>query len=123
VLAGRLSLTELAALVSEARLVVCGDTGVAHLASAYRTASVVLFGPVSPALWGPPTSGPHVALWHGTAPGDPWGDVVDPSLVLISPTEVIEAAHRLLRQDEMPGGQGPAVGLHDGRGQTAARRR
>jgi ADP-heptose:LPS heptosyltransferase len=54
VLAGRTDLAELAALVADGRLVVSGDTGVAHLATAYGTPSVVLFGPVSPALWGPP---------------------------------------------------------------------
>ena len=49
---------ELAALVAAARVVVSGDTGVAHLATAYRRPSVVLFGPVSPALWGPPPRPP-----------------------------------------------------------------
>ncbi|WP_260615114.1 MFS transporter, partial [Streptomyces sp. WAC05292] len=42
----------LAALVAHARCVVAGDSGVAHLASALRTPSVVLFGPVAPRLWG-----------------------------------------------------------------------
>jgi len=67
VLAGDTDLTALAALVAHASLVVCGDTGVAHLATAYRTPSVVLFGPVSPALWGPPARPEHVALWRGPA--------------------------------------------------------
>lgn len=97
VLAGRTSLLELAALVSDARLVVSGDTGVAHLATAYRTPSVVLFGPVAPQLWGPSTSGPHVALWHGDGPGDPWGGNVDPALLAISADEVVAAAERLLQ--------------------------
>jgi ADP-heptose:LPS heptosyltransferase len=96
VLAGRTSLVELAALVSQARLVVSGDTGVAHLATAYATPSVVLFGPVSPHLWGPPSNGPHVALWHAGGPGDPWGDEADPALLDISVTEVVAAAEQLL---------------------------
>ena len=33
--------------------VVCGDTRKAHVALALRTPSVVLFGPVPPAEWGP----------------------------------------------------------------------
>jgi ADP-heptose:LPS heptosyltransferase len=66
VLAGRTDLATLGAVVAHARLVVCGDTGVAHLATAYGTPSVVLFGPVSPAAWGPPPDRPkHVALWRG----------------------------------------------------------
>jgi ADP-heptose:LPS heptosyltransferase len=65
VLAGRTDIASLAALVAHAALVVCGDTGVAHLATAYRTRSVVLFGPVPPHEWGPPPSGRHTALWRG----------------------------------------------------------
>ena len=64
-LAGDLDLAGLAALVADARLVVCGDTGVAHLASAYATPSVLLFGPTPPDRWGPPASGPHRVLWSG----------------------------------------------------------
>jgi ADP-heptose:LPS heptosyltransferase len=66
VLAGRTDIGALASLIAHARLVVCGDTGVAHLATAYGTRSVVLFGPVSPRLWGPPPgSGRHTVLWRG----------------------------------------------------------
>jgi ADP-heptose:LPS heptosyltransferase len=50
VLAGRTDLAALCDLVARAALVVSGDTGIAHLASAYRTPSVVLFGPVDPAI-------------------------------------------------------------------------
>jgi ADP-heptose:LPS heptosyltransferase len=60
VLAGRLGLGELAALVAEARLVISNDTGVGHLATAYGTPSVLLFGPTAPARWGPPADRP----WH-----------------------------------------------------------
>lgn len=95
-LAGRTTLLELAGVVSRARLVVSGDTGVAHLATAYRTPSVVLFGPVPPQLWGPPADGPHVTLRHGDRSGDPWGGTVDPALLAITPAEVIDAAERLL---------------------------
>jgi ADP-heptose:LPS heptosyltransferase len=71
VLAGRTTLAQLAALVAHAGRVVCGDTGVAHLASAFGTPSVVLFGPVSPSEWGPPAPpAPHRALWAGLR-GDP----------------------------------------------------
>jgi ADP-heptose:LPS heptosyltransferase len=88
-LAGRLTVMELAALVAHAQLVVCGDTGVAHLASAYGTPSIVLFGPVSPARWGPPADGPHRVIWHGDDHGDPWGKCIDPSLDRITVQEVL----------------------------------
>jgi ADP-heptose:LPS heptosyltransferase len=96
VLAGRTTSLELAAVVASARLVVCGDTGVAHLATAYRRPSVVLFGPVSPALWGPPPRPQHVVLWHGDGTGDPWGTALDPALARISVDEVLAAVEGLL---------------------------
>ncbi|MCW2697810.1 MAG: ADP-heptose:LPS heptosyltransferase [Modestobacter sp.] len=91
VLAGRTTAVELAAVVAAARVVVCGDTGVAHLATAYRRPSVVLFGPVPPALWGPPPRSEHVVLWHGDGTGDPWGTELDPALARITVPEVIAA--------------------------------
>jgi ADP-heptose:LPS heptosyltransferase/hemerythrin-like domain-containing protein len=84
-------LRDLLALVAHARLVICGDTGIAHIASAYGTPSVVLFGPVAPALWGPPSDGPHRPLWHGSGTGDPHADQPDPALLAITVDEV-EAA-------------------------------
>jgi ADP-heptose:LPS heptosyltransferase len=98
VLAGRTDLEQLAAVVAGARLLVSGDTGVAHLATAYRTPSVVLFGPVSPARWGPPATGPHVALWRGRGEGDPWGERIDTALAAISVEEVVSVARQLLAQ-------------------------
>ncbi|MFI6510597.1 glycosyltransferase family 9 protein [Streptosporangium sp. NPDC050855] len=95
VLAGRTGPAELADLIGGARLLVCGDTGVAHLATAYRTPSVVLFGPTSPALWGPPPGGPHVALWTGRT-GDPHAASPDPGLLEIETSEVVDAALGLL---------------------------
>jgi ADP-heptose:LPS heptosyltransferase len=106
VLAGRTDLRELAALVASARLVVAGDTGVAHVASAYRTPSVLLFGPVPPAQWGPPADGPHTVLWHGTHRGDPHGAEVDPALLRIGVGEVVAAMEiRLARRPAAPAPQ------------------
>ncbi|SDK99629.1 glycosyltransferase family 9 protein [Nonomuraea jiangxiensis] len=90
-LAGRTSLGDLIDLVSRSKLVVCGDTGVAHLATAFCVPSVVLFGPVSPSLWGPPPGWRHVALWAGRS-GDPHGERVDPGLLRIEVSEVVDAA-------------------------------
>jgi ADP-heptose:LPS heptosyltransferase len=96
VLAGRTTSLELAAVIAAARVVISGDTGVAHLATAYRRPSVVLFGPVSPALWGPPPRPQHVGLWHGDGTGDPWGTDLDPALAKISVDEVTTALDALL---------------------------
>jgi ADP-heptose:LPS heptosyltransferase len=95
-----LSLSELFAAVAQARLVVSGDTGVAHVASNYRTPSVVLFGPVSPAAWGPPPDPRHVVLFHGDGRGDPHGATTDPSLLQITVSEVIDGVDRLAVVDQ-----------------------
>ena len=89
--AGATDVLGLAALVNAAGRVVCGDTGVAHLATALGTPSVVLFGPVAPAAWGPPASrARHRALWKGLT-GDPHAARPDPGLLAITVTEVLEA--------------------------------
>ena len=97
--AGRTTPLNLASLVAEAALVVSGDTGIAHLATAYRRPSVVLFGPVPPEEWGPPPDRPwHVAL-HAAEPGyrgDPHGSELDPALDAIRATDVIAAVDKLL---------------------------
>jgi len=91
VLAGRLDLDELCATVAGARLVLCADTGVGHLATAYAVPSVVLFGPVPPSRWGPPTDRPqHVAL-GGVSPSDPTAAEPAPALLAITVPAVLEA--------------------------------
>jgi ADP-heptose:LPS heptosyltransferase len=90
-----LSLPQLFAAVAGARLVVSGDTGVAHVASNYRTPSVVLFGPVSPAAWGPPPDPRHVVLFRGDGRGDPHGTETDPSLLQITVPDVLEGVNHL----------------------------
>jgi len=88
-------LAELAGVVARARLVVSGDTGIAHLATAYRTPSVVLFGPVPPSRWGPPAGRPyHRPIWHGTRAdrGDSPGPDVHPALLAIGVDEVLREA-------------------------------
>jgi hypothetical protein len=98
---GRYDLAGLAGAVAGARLVLSGDTGVAHLATATGTPSVTLFGPVSPALWGPCIdTDRHVVLWRGTPeaprPGDPHGSDPDPRLLAVGVDDVLGAAERLL---------------------------
>ena len=97
VLAGAFPVLGLAGLVAHASLLVSGDTGIAHLATAVRTPSVVLFGPATPARWGPPPDRPgHVALWHGRGVGDLFASAPDPALLAITADEVLAAADRAL---------------------------
>jgi ADP-heptose:LPS heptosyltransferase len=85
----------LMAVVAHAGRAVCGDTGVAHLATAFATPSVVLFGPVPPSLWGPPDDRPwHRALWAGHL-GDPHGEQVDAGLLALEVADVLAALDRL----------------------------
>jgi ADP-heptose:LPS heptosyltransferase len=100
VVAGTLDLPHLLALVGRAGLLVCGDTGVAHVATATGTPSVLLFGPVSPSRWGPTVDRDrHVCLWHGDGTGDPHGYAPDPALLRITSAEVLVAARALLDQE------------------------
>ncbi|WP_245643376.1 glycosyltransferase family 9 protein [Sanguibacter suarezii] len=122
---GRLDLPALARLVGTADLLVSADTGVAHLATAFATPSVVLFGPTPPRLWGPALD-PHLhtTLWHGGPGeygahgehdehgehgehgehdeqrgdhrGDPHADVLDPVLAAVTVEDVLDAADGLL---------------------------
>jgi len=101
VLAGRTDLRELAAVVGAAARVACGDTGVSHLATAFATPSVTLFGPVPPDEWGPPApeaaggehTGRHVALSAAGSGerGDPHAGEPDPALLRLQPRDVIMA--------------------------------
>ncbi|GAA3879304.1 glycosyltransferase family 9 protein [Streptomyces sedi] len=105
-----LPLAALSSLVAEARAVLVGDTGVAHLATAHATPSVVLFGPVAPELWGPPRSFRHRALWHpgpggDPRPGDPHGPEPDARLLRITVPEVLAAFDRVTSGAERDGGQ------------------
>ena len=103
VLAGRTDLRQLAELVAGAGLLICGDTGIAHLASAYGTPSVVLFGPVPAAEWGPPPDGPHVTLSRDDARrGDPFAEAPDPALLGVTVADVLAAARNLRRKTRDP---------------------
>jgi ADP-heptose:LPS heptosyltransferase len=97
VLAGRLDLPGLIALVHDCRLVICGDTGMAHVAAATGTPSVVLFGPTAPARWGPRTRAPHVELWDGNV-GDPHADTPDPGLLQLTVPQVLSATDWVLAE-------------------------
>lgn len=95
VVAGQLTLSQFAAIVADARLVISADTGAAHLASAYGRPSVVLFGPAPPEIWGPPP-GPHVVLTKADVRlGDTFAADPDPAILAVTSQEVLEAVRGL----------------------------
>jgi Glycosyltransferase family 9 (heptosyltransferase) len=123
VLAGRTNLLELAALTASARLVICGDTGVAHLATAYRRPSVLLFGPTPPSQWGPRVPGPHTVLWRGEGRdchGDPFAREPDAALLEIEVDDVLTAAQQRLVLGSAPPGTTPASSRGPRRGRRRA---
>jgi ADP-heptose:LPS heptosyltransferase len=72
---------------------------VAHVATAWATPSVLLFGPTPPRWWGPAIDPElHRVLWHGDEDvrGDPHGERVDPALEAVSTAEVRAAVGSVL---------------------------
>ncbi|CAL8480701.1 glycosyltransferase family 9 protein [Caballeronia sp. S22] len=69
-LAGRTSLGALAALVARARLIVCNDTGLSHVAAAMRTPSVVIASGSDTRRWAPLDHARHRVLadWPACRP-------------------------------------------------------
>ena len=88
-LVGRLSLTQLAALLERARVLVSNDSGPVHLAAAVQTRTLVLFGTAAaatgPARWGPWGRG-HTVIWK-------------PSMDAITVDEVFAALSTMLTRD------------------------
>ena len=94
-LAGRLSLKELGALISKARLFFGMDSAPMHLAAAVNTPAVALFGPSGVFNWGPWGEG-HLVIqkdWDCVPCGKDGceGGKVSRCLVELTPAEVVAA--------------------------------
>jgi heptosyltransferase-3 len=63
---GQLDWPQLAGLLAKARIYVGPDTSVTHLAAASGCATVALFGPTDPRLWGPWPVGGLQTMWDAT---------------------------------------------------------
>jgi ADP-heptose:LPS heptosyltransferase len=99
---GATDVMELAQLIAGARLVVCVDSGVSHLATAFRRPALTLFGPLPPAWWGPPPGNPqHRTIWTGRT-GDTYAGEVDPGLMEISAEAVVDMIERLHAEEVRP---------------------
>lgn len=116
--AGRTDLGELIALLGEADFVVCGDTGVLHLARALGRPLLALLGPENEGRWGPHPGGlaPAVSLRHEVpcAPCKRWDCGPHYCLDRLRPEEVIEAARALLGDDGGERTEGPGPVTYEG---------
>lgn len=101
-LAGKTTLPETAAVIARSRLVICGDSGVLHIAAGLGVPTVSLFGPSSEVKWAPRGDNNVVLNRHlpcspcsrfGTIPPCP---INVRCMKEITPDEVLEAARRLL---------------------------
>jgi hypothetical protein len=78
-----LSIGAMAALMSRARLLICNDTGVSHIAAGLRLPSVVIFSKANMQRWSPLDQARHRCIW------DPEG---------LHAAAVLEHARTLLRE-------------------------
>jgi ADP-heptose:LPS heptosyltransferase len=102
VLAGRTDLRGLTAAVAAAGRMVSNDTGVAHLATALRCPSVIVFGPAPADVWAPPAWRTwHRVLWSGRS-GDPHAGEPHPSLLEIGVDAVLAALAELPERTDVP---------------------
>ena len=98
-LAGRTSLWTLGALLRGARVLVCNDTGVSHVAAALRVPSVVVACGSEVARWAPADAALHRVL-HKPAPCRPCAHADCPvghgCALALTADEVVQALHDLL---------------------------
>lgn len=101
-LAGKLSISDLAYVISRLDLLITNDSGPMHMAAATRTPVVAIFGPEDPLLMGPYTSPDLYRVIHKPLPCRPCQrDRCARPLCLeaISPDEVFAAAMELLEKN------------------------
>jgi heptosyltransferase-3 len=100
-----LSLPEVTALSSRARLFVGNDSGIAHIAAAVRTPSVVIFGSSNVAHWRPWTSAPAEVVREempcAPCPGYTCAEFEQPECIRRVTVERVTAAiERTLNEEE-----------------------
>ncbi|HZT98761.1 MAG TPA: lipopolysaccharide heptosyltransferase II [Ktedonobacteraceae bacterium] len=104
-LAGKTSLTQLAALLQRADLLITGDSGPMHIAGAVGTPLIAIHGPTDPVLSGPVSPGATVlrsGIWcspcyNATGPAD-CRFYTTQCMKNITPTQVREVVYEKLNQ-------------------------
>lgn len=96
-----LTLPEITALASKAKLFIGNDSGIAHIAAAVNTPSVVIFGSSNRDHWRPWTDAPNEIVFHPLecqpCPGYECKVFGEPRCILsVPPESVIAAIDRLL---------------------------
>lgn len=96
-----LSLPEITALLSKARLFVGNDSGIAHIAAAVRTPSVVVFGSSNRDHWRPWTDAPNEIVFETLpcqpCPGYECKEFGEPKCILsVTPDAVLAAVESVL---------------------------
>lgn len=100
-LCGATSLGGLAALLKQARLLVCNDTGVSHIAAAVRVPSVVVVTGSDPARWAPSDTRRHRVVSHAVACRPCGYELCTHDFACaagVSPAEVVDTALGLMRE-------------------------
>lgn len=96
VLAGKLSLPELAVFLKQADCLVSVDTGPVHIAQAAGCRTVAAYGPTDPAVWGPRGS-EDIILYKQEECSPCWGKGVcknKPCMEKVSAREIIDAVEK-----------------------------
>ena len=104
-----LTLPEITALASKAKLFVGNDSGIAHIASAVNTPAVVVFGSSNRDHWRPWTDAPNEIVFEGLdcqpCGGHECAVFGEPSCILsIRPEKVLAAVDRVLADTNKEGG-------------------
>lgn len=98
-----LSLPQITNLVSKAKIFVGNDSGIAHIAAAVETPSVVVFGSSNRSHWSPWTDAPHEVVYVEfdcqPCPGYVCEEFGEPRCILRVKTEsVVEAIEKVLKK-------------------------